>query len=243
MRTPFNCKLNDYLLSDPNVCANVTQELTNFFAGNTTGDCDDLTIWEAHKAFIRDVFIKHGAWVKKLRLPGIQALVLSIHELEQKHKTFFQAETLAELTRQRDELRSLTLHKSRAVLARCRKTYYEHGDKCGHLLAMTLKGTRSRSYVSGISTAHNGKVHKTEEIADAFRTYYQSVYNISDGPSGEMLRPSRETIESYLKESGLQNLPMETVEGQDGHITQEQFEGAIYGMRTGKAPGPYGFVL
>lgn len=86
--------------------------------------------------------------MKKLWLQGTQSLVTSIHELEQKHKMSFEAKTLAELTRQRDELGSLTLHKSRAVLARCRKTYYQHRDKCGRLLVAALKEARSRTFVS-----------------------------------------------------------------------------------------------
>lgn len=72
---------------------------------------------------------------------------------------------------------------------------------------MALREARSRMYISELITSRKGKVHKTEAMADEFRTYYRSLYNIvGEAGMGEMPGPL-EAIRSNLETSGLPHLP------------------------------------
>lgn len=64
-RPQFQWKLNDFLLADQEVKAEVERELTNYFDLNCTEDCDPAVIWEAHKTDIRGILIKVGTKKKK----------------------------------------------------------------------------------------------------------------------------------------------------------------------------------
>lgn len=52
-------RLNESLLQVP--LAEITRELTLYFQTNVTPDSDSGIVWEAHKAVIRGIFIKHSA--------------------------------------------------------------------------------------------------------------------------------------------------------------------------------------
>lgn len=53
------------LLQDKEVLEDVIKKLDFYFTTNDTPDCDPGIIWEAHKAVIRGVLIKHGASIKQ----------------------------------------------------------------------------------------------------------------------------------------------------------------------------------
>lgn len=48
-------RLNEILLQDPKVLADVTKEITHYFHTNTTAEGDKGLVWEANKAVIRGV--------------------------------------------------------------------------------------------------------------------------------------------------------------------------------------------
>lgn len=66
-RRPFSWKLNESLLKDPEVIDRIQSELNQFFILNDTGEVSPSIIWEAHKAYIRGVFISIGVGQKKKR--------------------------------------------------------------------------------------------------------------------------------------------------------------------------------
>lgn len=58
----------------------INTELTHFFATNQTEDRTPMMIWEAHKLFVRGLFIKHGARLKKAGDLQINSLLIdNIH--------------------------------------------------------------------------------------------------------------------------------------------------------------------
>lgn len=57
-------RLNESLLHDTEAMAEVVTELGHYFVTNSTADCSPATVWEAHKAVVRGILIKHGARLK-----------------------------------------------------------------------------------------------------------------------------------------------------------------------------------
>lgn len=55
------------------------------------------------------------------------------------------------------------------------------------------------------------KVHTTEEIADQFRKYYTSLYNLPLPLSGREKSLEQEAIRDYIQKSGLPRLPDEAL--------------------------------
>lgn len=52
-------RMNESLLQDPEVLADVVKEIGQYFNSNCTPDSETGVVWEAHKAMIRGVLIKH----------------------------------------------------------------------------------------------------------------------------------------------------------------------------------------
>ena len=52
-------RLNGSLLRDEEVLEDMVKEIDFYFDTNDIPECDPRTIWEAHKAVIRGVLIKH----------------------------------------------------------------------------------------------------------------------------------------------------------------------------------------
>lgn len=59
-------RLNESLLQDPEILADVVKEVVHYFDTNITPDSDNGVVWKAHKAVIRGVLIKHGSKLKRL---------------------------------------------------------------------------------------------------------------------------------------------------------------------------------
>lgn len=78
-RPPFQWKLNDSLIQDPEGPRNIAEELTSYFMINTQGETSPMMTWEAHKAFIRGIFIRHGSRLKRQRAEKITSLLKKIH--------------------------------------------------------------------------------------------------------------------------------------------------------------------
>lgn len=64
------------------------------------------------------------------------------------------------------------------MIAKCKRTFYEHSNKCGKALARALRAQRAQAFIPELMGEGGSKVHTTEEIAEQFRKYYTSLYNL-----------------------------------------------------------------
>ncbi|KAM9312137.1 CST complex subunit CTC1 [Gastrophryne carolinensis] len=83
------------------------------------------------------------------------------------------------------------------------------------------------------------KHHLTADIANAFREYYENLYNLPQDSS----TAHQNSIVAYIRESGLPQLNQEAINALDGEIMMDKFLRAIKSTKSGKAPEPDGFVL
>ncbi|OCT72159.1 hypothetical protein XELAEV_18035126mg [Xenopus laevis] len=79
-------RLNESLLLDKDICAEVSTTLRDYFNTNTLEDTSVAIRWDAHKAVVRGILIKHAAIRKKSRETKTQQLSQRLHDLAIAHK-------------------------------------------------------------------------------------------------------------------------------------------------------------
>lgn len=128
-------RLNDYLLQDKVVEAEIRRDLSFFFQENRSIDTSPMIIWETHKAFVRGILIKHGARKKRERSKKVLDLVRQIEVLELKHKRRREEKDHAQLQILREKLKELNLSSARSTLARTRRGWPGHyvNNIIGHI--------------------------------------------------------------------------------------------------------------
>lgn len=57
-------RLNAHLLATPKVTSGALTERTTYFKSNDCSEMNRLTLWNAHKAYMWEIFIKLGAIAK-----------------------------------------------------------------------------------------------------------------------------------------------------------------------------------
>lgn len=86
-------RLNESLLQNPEVLAGVSKELMAYFEINDIPGIDPGIVWEAHKAVIRGVLIKHEPRIKKAREAQLTKLLADIQALEIQYKGILDLQT------------------------------------------------------------------------------------------------------------------------------------------------------
>ncbi|CAH2301109.1 mothers against decapentaplegic homolog 1 [Pelobates cultripes] len=153
-------------------------------------------VWEAHKGAARGTLIKWGSRIKKERTHKLNSLTTAIHLAESLHKQDPTTENFQKLTALRIEMRSLLALKAHRSVQVTRGSFYTQGNKFGKLLARDLKNKHQRSFIAKITDKTGKQCNTTDDIATAFSTFYEDLYNL-DPPSK---RPNnlREYITSNL---------------------------------------------
>lgn len=96
---------------------------------------------------------------KKAHTAQIDFLTAKICEMESVLKQSL-ARSLADyLVATMDTLNDILLNKARACIARCKRAFYEFGNKLSRMLARALSSTRLRNYITQ-NRGENGSVHK-----------------------------------------------------------------------------------
>lgn len=229
-------RLNESLLQDPETLADITREITHYFQANTSSDGDTGLVWEAHKAVIRGVLIKHGARLKKMRTEQMTLLINKLQTLETSHKQNQTRQIGAELDTIRMQIKDLLHFKAKAALQISRKKVYESGNKCGRLLAQSLRTQKLASYIPHVTSPEGQKRSLPQQITNEFKSYYEKLYNLPTTPQ------TPEQMTEYLTKSLMPTLQTETRDILEEPITLPEIQLAIRNTKPGKAPGPDGLT-
>lgn len=131
-------RLNASLLKDPTSSDHIRTRIQQYFTENSSPEISLISLWEAHKCVIRGELMALVAKNKRLQQERIQELLSSVKALETTHKLTQAQSTLQDLIQARflllEELDKRA--KRRYVLGQ--RIFYEHGNKCGRLLARTV---------------------------------------------------------------------------------------------------------
>lgn len=143
----------------------------------------------------------------------------------------------AELARLRGQVADLLRFRAKAALQRCKKLTYKSGDKCGRLLARALRDQRASFYIPYVIGDGGGKLHLPKEISQCFGYFHSRLYSIPQIP----FHPY--AVSSYLDSVPLPRIPSQAREAMETPFTSDELSWAIKSSKTGKAPGPDGFIV
>lgn len=109
-------RLNESLLQEAEVLEDVTREPECYFRTNDTPDSNTSIVWEAHKAVIRGVLIKHSSRIKKQRMLQLTSLLDDLRSEEARHKHASSPALETELLLLRKKIADLMHFKSKATI-------------------------------------------------------------------------------------------------------------------------------
>lgn len=127
---------------------------------------------------IRGMLIKHGARIKRKRSEQLKLLLEDLAILELHHKWAQTPSLERDLLAKRTQVLDLLQYKAKAALQVCRKFSYESGDKCGKVLARTLREQKLKTYIPQLTSPNRPKVTKPYDIVQEFQEFYKSLYNL-----------------------------------------------------------------
>ena len=97
---------------------------------------------------------------------------------------------------------------------------------------------RIRPYVPFIDSDSGKRKYISREIAEVFREYYVSLYNLPTNLSTEQMAQKRQLVREYISSSGLPSISEDAAELINAPISSEEYMRAIKMLKPHKAPGP-----
>ena len=85
--------------------------------------------------------------------------------------------------------------------------------------------------------------YKTSEIAEAFQTFYSTLYTIRNNETQEQENIRKRKIKEYLKEVKLPMISQNDIDSLEAPITQDEIYRAFQETPGGKSPGPDGLPI
>lgn len=183
------------------------------------------------------MLIKHGAAIKRERNAQLSRLLSELAATELQHKQLPHHDLETKLRTLRSQITDLLLYKAKAALQVCCRMSYESGDKCGRLLAKSVKAIKTSSYIPQITLSDGKKAALPKQIAQGFETFFSDLYNLPSSPI------SQADIDKYVSDAQIPPLSVETQNLLDEPITLKELQVALNSMKIGKAPGPEGFTV
>uniref|UniRef100_A0A8C5M4Y7 Reverse transcriptase domain-containing protein n=1 Tax=Leptobrachium leishanense TaxID=445787 RepID=A0A8C5M4Y7_9ANUR len=237
-RAPW--RLNESLLSRPEVREEIQNALSNYFRENSSEETSEGVLWQAHKAVVRGILIKWGARLKKQRADHRLSLLHQITIADESHKRLHTEASLAQVTDLRRQL--IDLDKldytwvSRRLKARC----YIYSNKASRMLANKLKAKMGKARIPQIFDGEGQLKHQPRQIAEGFARYYTSLYNLAT--ETDVYQPTLQDIFPFLNSLHLPQLSDNLQDELSRPITSIELTSALKGLPNGKAPGPDGFT-
>ncbi|XP_068121121.1 vomeronasal type-2 receptor 26-like [Hyperolius riggenbachi] len=111
-------------------------------------------------------------------------------------------------------------------------------------IARALKKQMLQSHISSLIDKKQNRLHKSEEIVQEFRSYYESLYNLHPDPQNPNEIAKRlAKISVFLEQHSTSfNLSQTDMEDLEAPITEDEFRIAVKSLKPGKAPGPDGLT-
>lgn len=110
--------------------ATISLEFSSFFQISQPTSASQLSLWEAHKHFIRGIFIAQESKWKKQQSEQFMTLLNQIRSVETLHKCSPMRSTFVESQTFHEKLGTLLSSKIKAELTKL-TTHYEWGNKPG----------------------------------------------------------------------------------------------------------------
>lgn len=168
----------------------------------------------------------------ELRERNKQLILLldKLQDLKSRHKHASAPMLELELINMRKQITDLLHYKAKAALQYCRKLEYESRDKCGKLLAKSVRELKLTTYIPQLISPVGLKMVLPKQITQEFRQFYSSLYNLTNNTH------SQADIDEFIRPSQLPTLPAVIGADLDAPITLEEIRQVIGKMQSGKTP-------
>lgn len=240
-RNTFLWQTNNYILQHPSYSLDIEKHIHEYFDVNKGSEGDPVTVWNAHKAVIRDNIMQLSSMCKMKSTQQIDTLTSQIVTLESQHKTNPEPNVQAQLLTLRRDLRSLLLHSYELIQRRLKASSYSTSNKAGKRLAQRLKGQRIKSKIPTLFYSQStDTLTNPQDIANAFSDYYSKLYNIKNDHT--TYQPSPEDINNFLQQIKLPTLTDSQLSSLNEPFSEREILHTISSLPSGKAPGPDGLT-
>ena len=192
---------------------------------------------ECHKAFIRGILIQIGARERRRRTQHLDSLTAEIKSLENLNQTQPDRALKHKLGLLRQELRSHLLDSYEKAHTRFGAKHYSTGNKAGKAMAARIKGHYAKTKIAHIyHPASKQKLVDPSAIAEAFRHYYNTLYNLKEDSS--VPQPSPQDISAFLEHINLPRLSSDQLLTLNTPFTPPELLETISKLPSNKSPGP-----
>lgn len=150
--------------------------------------------------------------------------------------------TASTLTTLHLELRHHLLEQHHKQTMHFRANFYFSGNKAGRLLAARLKEQTTRSRIPYLLTSKASpfsKLYHSQNIAEAFKDHYESLYNLKDDNSTP--HPTITNITKFLDTINLPRLTTSQLDTLTTPFMPQEIHSAIQTLPNGKSPGGFSY--
>lgn len=237
----FLWRVNNSIIQHDKYMPEISEQITDFFSLNKGSVPYPAVAWSAHKAYMRGMLIKLSSYRKRQRMQRIDELTAQIVALETRHKSDPQDSQTNQLLSLRQELKTLLLDSYEFLQWKFKASTYSTSNKAGKKLAQRLKGRRIKTRITQLIHPHtNTPLSNPQDIADAFRVYYEDLYNLKQDPPTP--QPTQDGIDQFLHNIHLPKLTNDQLTALNAPFTDQEIKTTIDLLPNGKAPGPDGMT-
>lgn len=132
-------KLNTSLLNDTRCIQFVRKEYNNYCELNDNQEVSPSITWDASKAVMRGKLIMWSSYKKKEKQMQINKLLLILKNLETKHATVKDPQTLEEINSVKRRLNDIYDRQEEIKARFVKQKYYDYGPRAKKLLAWRIR--------------------------------------------------------------------------------------------------------
>lgn len=214
---------------DHQLIASALEDYISYNAGSVT----PAVYWDALKASLRGAFIQAISRAKVKSRQFGEFLQGRVVATEQTYvASGHQADRLIwDEAQKAYNTHLMELAQQKRFFAR--QTYFEEGEKAGHLLALVAKAQRGSSFILAVRTVEGEVVTTTNDILPVFHTFYADLYT-------SRLTYSKPQVRQFLQSIDLPTLSDTDRALLEEPLTLEEMQDAVSTMPEHKAPGADG---
>ena len=207
-----------------------------YFLDDNKSSAAPGVIWDTLKAFIRGMCIKE---ISLIKTRNRQWAYEAERVVEKAEELYLQDPTPEQEGKWKDAQKIYrTIHLQQADNKRffTSQTYFEEGEKTGHMLAMIAKSQQPSQLVHSIRTSTQSTVTDTPSILKEFYSFYQDLY------SSKVIYPMDDLVR-FLDSITLPCLEEMDRERLNAPFSLEEFQNALATFPNSKAPGNDGLPV
>lgn len=194
---------------------------------------DPLIVWDAYKAYMRGYLTTAINDIKRNTSRALERLEAEERAAELKYIADPSDELRVVWLRAQSAVKDSHVEAAQRQVFFWRQKVFEHGDKCGRMLAYLSRDMQTPPVITELMTPTGNLVQSPPDVLKCFVDYYRDLY--SSHSTTTYLE-----AKSYLGTIPLPNLTPEQCSLLERPISCEEVQDAIASLKNGKSPGPDG---